>query len=461
MIFAILIVLFIIILAYYTFIILAALLVSLFVIKSLNTGDFERVSGAADTKNGILKNIKTYEDYESIPKRLEYSHNIKNLPNIHIGQLKLLLSEIELLTKHLKSHDSKCIVAYAGSAPGVHIPILLDMFPKIKLICIDPFTHVFTQNDSKDIVYFLKGNEKPKKSNVVIPKLNRIKMYNTEQNKVFKVDLEKDPEKVNELNAIFNGCVNSNEYVKITDFIQNSDYRCFIIEDYFTNQLANVFSRLSKENNFVFISDIRIKTGEKHVMDIDILLNSAMQYNWVMKMNPTLSMLKFRCPFYNKDDIEQFNKNIDSDIYHKEFSLAKENGIDFVEDYNNRKFKYIKSDVIYLQSFARVNSAEVRLVASKGKYKNVEYYDTKEFEEKMFYYNMVDRQTFHNDIVVDEKIGLDGCADCALMYHILKKYNEKYKIPINPKHIHNRIKDILNRLGRNLKENESHGHLLK
>ena len=54
---------------------------------------------------------------------------------IHWGQKKLLLSEIEFLTKY--GHLSN-IVVYAGSAPGTHIDYLVKMFPDHKFILYDP-----------------------------------------------------------------------------------------------------------------------------------------------------------------------------------------------------------------------------------------------------------------------------------------------------------------------------------
>jgi hypothetical protein len=51
------------------------------------------------------------------------------------GQRKLLLSEIEFLTLFARPGD---VVVYAGAAPGYHIPYLLDLFPFIKMVLVDP-----------------------------------------------------------------------------------------------------------------------------------------------------------------------------------------------------------------------------------------------------------------------------------------------------------------------------------
>lgn len=62
-------------------------------------------------------------------KEVEYSEMS------HWGQRKLLLSEIEFLSKYSRSED---IVVYAGAAPGIHIPYLSELFPELSFILVDP-----------------------------------------------------------------------------------------------------------------------------------------------------------------------------------------------------------------------------------------------------------------------------------------------------------------------------------
>ena len=56
---------------------------------------------------------------------------------LHQGQRKLLLSEIEFLTKYVHDHDNdhrqkrRTIVVYAGAADGYHIPLLATLFPQV------------------------------------------------------------------------------------------------------------------------------------------------------------------------------------------------------------------------------------------------------------------------------------------------------------------------------------------
>jgi hypothetical protein len=56
-------------------------------------------------------------------------------PCTHLGQMKLLLSEIDFLTPFF---GRSLRVIYAGAAPGVHIPILVKMFPTMQFVLVDP-----------------------------------------------------------------------------------------------------------------------------------------------------------------------------------------------------------------------------------------------------------------------------------------------------------------------------------
>ena len=67
----------------------------------------------------------------------------------HIGQLKLLLSEIEFLTPYY--HHREHIVLYAGAAPGVHIPILARMFPAMRFVLVDPARSMISNGEYANI----------------------------------------------------------------------------------------------------------------------------------------------------------------------------------------------------------------------------------------------------------------------------------------------------------------------
>ncbi len=71
-------------------------------------------------------------DYPTLTYRRR-KHEVKTV--IHWGQRKLLISEIEFLTLHARPGD---IVLYAGAAPGTHTPQLINMFPQLLFVLVDP-----------------------------------------------------------------------------------------------------------------------------------------------------------------------------------------------------------------------------------------------------------------------------------------------------------------------------------
>lgn len=72
--------------------------------------------------------------------------------NVHLGQRKLLLSEIQLLTlyynNNVKSHP---IVVYVGASPGTHLDFLHYLFPNVKFILYDASPIKLKNNDVYEI----------------------------------------------------------------------------------------------------------------------------------------------------------------------------------------------------------------------------------------------------------------------------------------------------------------------
>jgi hypothetical protein len=76
------------------------------------------------------------EDLDKLP----YSEKKLHKYNLHWGQRKLLMSEIEFLTDFYDSYDQNTqkYFLYVGASPGHHINYLIKMFPDIYFILYDP-----------------------------------------------------------------------------------------------------------------------------------------------------------------------------------------------------------------------------------------------------------------------------------------------------------------------------------
>ena len=185
----------------------------------------------------------------------------------------------------------------------------------------------------------------------------------------------------------------------------------FIFSEYFTNEKA-----AELEGSFL-ISDIR--TGENGKNDqSSIPYDMEIQKKWCQIMKPQLYMLKFRLPW------------------------------------KSGKTSYLNG-VNYLQPRAKYDSAETRLIGSNLEEKE---YDHDNYNNRIFYHNIVRRIKSHN---VDVNIpGYCYCWDCAAEQNIIKeieilfpqinlielykKINKCSKINIEP--------HILNRKNKNMRQ---------
>lgn len=91
----------------------------------------------------VLKNDMKVWNYSEIDELIKTT--------VYFGQRKLLISEIDFLTDFSKDGD---VIVYAGAAPGEHISILIDMFPNLEYVLVDPYDGGF----SKQLVHKSKDN---------------------------------------------------------------------------------------------------------------------------------------------------------------------------------------------------------------------------------------------------------------------------------------------------------------
>ena len=341
----------------------------------------------------------------NIDGRIPYKSGVMLKPTVHMGYLKLLLSEIQFLTRSLQDTNTRALVVYAGAAPSNKAYILHEMFPTVSFLLID------------------------------IAKFNILGV--------------KDKSIIQHCNTVHD--------------VGDSNKRIFLLKALMTIDLCQEIKEVSKKfDQLFFWSDIRTRSGDEEPGDKDIVLNLAQQANWVHVFGSGVKyMLKFRLPFRNEIFSDTYTTSDDFAKYKELF------GENIIDSYNHAKvsniFRYLPGD-IYLQAFSGSNSTETRLV---GQYSGKLFsYDCIEYDEKLYYYNNVERpfKLFKN-LRVDIENGIDMCGDCALEATILDEY-EKWSTSVGGK---GKIKDIFGKkwidvlysINKKRRDKNGHGRLLK
>jgi len=356
--------------------------------------------------NKTQKPIITYDDIKySLPYH-EDSDILK--PTVHIGQRKLLLSEVQFLLD-VKSNIKYCI--YSGSAPGNKTHFLYKLFPHIKFILVDPNKFDLKIADETTLKIG-KVSHRSKKHDDIIHIYHD---YSTKSNTY------KDNKKVLDMT--------SNEQKELINYIEESSHNIFIIEDYYTVEISKLLKKLGNKK-ICFISDVRSKivSEEECPLDFDIIWNTSMFYNWIYELQPEISMFKMRLPFYNDGNtsVNKYSKD-----YKSSFNLSKKNGIDFIKNYNEEKFIFPKG-IINVQAWSHVTSTESRLIINKEDINNLVNYDYKEYENRFLYYNGINRGYFyHTNPNSNKKLGFCHCNDCALENFIWTNYISSSDNPLS------------------------------
>lgn len=157
--------------------------------------------------------------------------------------------------------------------------------------------------------------------------------------------------------------------------------RIEIRQEYFTDDIAEEFSKKQYNGRVLFISDIRRDAKSDKMIQEDM----DMQSRWHKMIKPKKTMLKFR--------------------------LSWKPGTT----------KYLDGK-IYLPVWGPQSTTEARLVPDGDDERD---YDNTEYEEQMFYFNTVTRVTYYPHDV--DAPGYDSCFDCASEVLILKEYLCKMK----------------------------------
>ncbi len=186
----------------------------------------------------------------------------------------------------------------------------------------------------------------------------------------------------------------------ILDLVLNSKDQIFIMEEFFTTEIArNIGStkNVLGSTPVYVISDIRtLDVDDESPPETDIILNSYQQLVWAYILGANAYSFKFRLPYYSSFDLdilakEYLEKERDFDGADEIRALVEKFwGIDILEDIKNGKFRNVFNPVptsdlvseldieesaeyrdqhgkygqIYFQVWAPVKSTETRLVGT-------------------------------------------------------------------------------------------------
>ena len=353
----------------------------------------KKVLGEKLLMQSFNKKFKPYITIDDIDNNLSYqAGKDRHHLGLHIGQRKLLLSEVQFLNNNTQKY---CI--YPGSAPSHKTHFLSKLFPNVKFILVDP--NIFEIKLVENNTIFRKKKHK-----------DIVMLYNG-----FATDSYKYSEIKNIKNKLIEK-MDNNEINDIINFIKKSNYKIYIIEDYMTDKLSSILKKLGTCN---FISDIRSNVTNTNPVDFDIIWNRSMVHNWISILQPEISMVKFRIPYFNEK--EDFNKYNFAKETFKSSKTLKSGSIDFLKDYSNKKFRMSKA-TLYLQPWSGPTSTEMRGWIKKQDIGNIINYDMKKIEDTLFYYNRIKRVNYHENKYTNESLHFCNCNDCAIESTIWQNY---------------------------------------
>ena len=363
-----------------------------------------------------------------------------DLINKHHGQRKLFIAEVELLTMAILKNPTKRDVyfVYAGSAPGIHIGRMLEMFPMVTFILVDP-NEFNISDDGVMINYPQQAND------------NRIVYLSSSDYESYP---SSSPKKVRGIDGTLYDRGRVPKISKYADAILSTrgKHRVYIIEELMTISLAKELHRLSLPNEgapstIILMSDIRTNSGEENPTNGDLLWNMAQMFVWVANLKPTYYSHKHR-PILDTPVIE--------DYMLPDIIAAKELGLDLIDD----PHLYLGGDV-YLQAWTTRHSPETRLIGKAVTTPGVSgssdesmcgyvtippsYHqstsakdgllhvgdsisypvhriDPIEYDQKMLYHNRINRGTMKYTNCADMKNGIDECYDCCREANVWNNY---------------------------------------
>ena len=330
--------------------------------------------------------------YEDLNVRIPYVYRSNmRYSTIHLGQRKLFLTELEffnVIGPHYTKNKNQVLCIYAGAAPSNHTWLLSELFPRIKWLLIDP--NVFDLTIDK----------------------SRTSHRDVPNDEIIHITYEGKTTKDENKNAKIK---NIEDLSNLASYMIKTPARFTILQDFMTDELADILHELHLVYNILFISDIRtLEKGCNFPSNYDIIWNSAMQFSWISRLKPDFYMVKYRTPYLNNVIVHPLKR------HENIFNYTKSHGIDFLNDYAKKRFTFLDG-TIHIQCFHGSGSLESRLIG-RGDVLKFKTIDMLDFEERMFALRVNRGFAMYKNENATRELFFDHCNDCAKENHLWKEY---------------------------------------
>jgi hypothetical protein len=348
--------------------------------------------------------------FSDLTARLKYTSGYERGIQLHMGQRKLFLSELDALTRFLTNRLDPAIVIYPGSAPSHHTWHLRHYFPNVKYLLVDPGaetdrTLLMTGRDqghdasTEDVVYFSVSaatSRRDLETRVRFISLNPAFPFGDVRRYVTIIITKKE--------ALSRMRVPDTELLIAMSLLEA---RFFLLEEFFTMELSSGLAigkkALAKDPHVpvMLVSDIRIAGRNAEPTNAQVIWNSYQQLIWAHIIQPDAVLFKFRTPFFSTETQAQHTQTIVSfqeiareknPKYYPVNYLRENFNIDIVRELEVGRFPYLDGEVI-LQVWAPSGSSETRLYRDFRKQPGYTFfnYDDVDFEDAMFARNITYR----------------------------------------------------------------------
>jgi len=356
-----------------------------------------------------------------------------------------IIAEIWHLTEILQK-DEAAIVVYVGSAKGYCLELLHILFPKVRFLFIDTYSHYISMGEFENYHYsrYLEPNNYI--THLALNQSNFNDFYENNLGRAYGVKLfdgKKEIKVVNKYEYLDTLKISPNTIDKYYDYIYMSQNRFFIIEQRFDIDMSITMQKIKEQavnygefgsdSKFIFWTDM-LNNQQFTTRSLqngfypNYLRTYGLMYIWLTNMKPTHSMLLFRPT--SKMEIVDPQLELFPELKEMGYDIAKINN-------EEKKIPFFKGSIhvspymTYTQDYSQLWIDQIDIINN-----NIVNYDPFKYSEAITYHNIMQRFILlNNNPHADKLIGFDYCNDCAVEGTVWDMYKKKFDKSLNVSNI--------------------------